>query len=232
MHTVSRFRTLWQQLQDRARSGGPMYAAQGVLNRIIPKRLFSINVIELQEHNLCDVRRGDTANVRWGTPEDLDSLVRFKHSREKLLARFERGLRVIILELGGEVAGWQWYEDNSHDDFGWLRFKLSAGDIWAFDALVAPDQRGKGIFARMRRFSATELSKAGYRRIVGWHDALNRSSLRARTKTGSRPLGRIYWLRFLTVTCVYDGRSIRIGRWSPRRRLELPVAIFGNEDGS
>ena len=156
----------------------------------------------------------------------------FGHSRENLRARFEGGARVAIVELGGQIAGWNWFEENSHDELDWLRFKLSPGDIWGFDALVVFSQRGKGLFARIRRFAATELSKAGYRRILSWHDVLNRSSLRARMKTGSRPLGRIYWLRFLTVTLVYDSRSIRIGRWTPTRRLELPVAIFGNEDGS
>ncbi len=207
---------------------GPLYAAQVGLARAVPQWLFHANVEVVHALDLGGwaERPLDESGLRWAGEADFDRLVAFGSDPAELSARFARGARVAILEQDGRVAAWNWFETEGHDDYDWLRFTLSPDEIWGFNGRVASAFRGRGAFARVRSFAARDLAREGYRRIVSNIDALNRSSLRARAKTGSTALGRFFWIRILGVTLVSLGGAVRIGRWGPRRRLAMATARF------
>ncbi len=210
---------------------GPLYALQVGLARALPQWLFHANVEVVHALDLGDwaERPLDESGLRWAGEADFERLVAFGIDPAELRSRFARGARVAILEQDGRVAAWNWFETDSHDDYDWLRFTLSPGEIWGFNGRVAPAVRGRGAFARVRGFAARDLAREGYRRIVSNIDALNRSSLRARAKTGSAALGRFFWIRALGVTLLRVDGSMRVGRWGPQRRLALATSSFNGE---
>ncbi len=210
---------------------GPLYAAQTGLARALPQWLFHANVEVVHALELTDWadRQLEEGGLRWAEEADFDRLVAFGIEPAELRARLARGARVAILEQDGRIGAWNWFEAEGHDDYDWLRFTLSPGEIWGFNGRVAPDLRGRAAFARVRGFAARDLAREGNCRIVSNIDALNRSSLRARAKTGSVALGRFFWVRLLGVTLVVLNGRLRIGRWGPQRRLALATEIFRGE---
>ena len=178
-------------------------------------------VVELGEEHFAPP---DDPEIRWATSSDLDALARFQGRPVDLVrARMESGVRTVIAVQDGRLIGAIWYNPRSAEMDDWLRFTTAPGTVWAIGTRVAPDYRGQHLFRRMARLGMSYYARAGYSRVFGWIEALNRNSLRASAGVGSIVVGRVLTFRMLGLSLVYFDGSLHLGRWHANRVLELRV---------
>ena len=224
-HGLAGFIQLWR----KARGMGLPYAAQRLLMR--PHSLFFINTFIIFELNLRNWMHDQNSEpyIRWATPEDLDLLTTRGHDPSLLRHRFERGARACIMERAGQLIGHAWLDPNDYTKDGCLLFMSSPEDVWSIDGWVAPEYRGQHLYNRIKGAAASECARRGYSRMLSCVDILNRNSIRTQHSMGSKSIGRVFIVRFLGFTLIGYRRSIRLGRWSNRRPLQLSLHSFDRE---
>lgn len=206
---------------------GPLYAMQLVLERLVPEILFQANAVVLTVNDLsmgADPGAPDR-DTRWATVEDLDLLATSGGDPAELRARFARRGQAAILEEGGKLVAYRWYEPDYQDAYDWLRYVSPPNSVINSLAWVAPESRGQGVFARLKSFSSAEHARNGVRQAIGAIDLLNRNSLKASLRQ-NQIFGGFWFVRVLGLTILRAPGYTRIGWWGPGRRLELPLAIF------
>ena len=158
--------------------------------------------------------------VRWATRDDLDLLTSLGRSRDELVARFEAGDRVCMALRDGGPVGYFWFRADSWRE-GDVEFAIPHGEVWGYDAFVAPHARGGGIHPRMASWAARELSGAGVRRYLSGIDYTNEPSLRSAAARGARRIGSILVIRMLGLAVLrerWEGRGRPAWRLYRRRR--------------
>lgn len=221
----------WRKLRRKISQVGLLYTVQLLLKQYIPSILFAVNSMEINGSDVRNLRRAPESdpNIRWASTDDFDFLVTSGYySAEQTRALFARGARAAILVREGELLACMWLEakaqvGESLVNEDWLRYALSPTDFWTINAWVASDERGRDVYAQVRDFAASDYARAGFTRLVGAVDSLNRNSLRAGRKKGARPIGRLYFLRFLGFTLVRFAGSTHFGWWGLGRRFVLPI---------
>jgi len=220
----------WRKIRRKTRESGPLYTTQLVIQHLIPKNLFNVQMFFLCELDLRKFARvrGNDPEIRSATEKDVDLLANLGPSPSFWCASFERGARVWVLEREGQVIAFMRLiaSDYSEDWLFPILFKGPPKDIWGTFLKVVPECRGQGIGPRMNRHVASECARLGYSRIMSCVDTLNRNALRADQKVGYRRIIHFIVIRFLGFTLVHSKGSLRLGRWSSRRRLELQVDLF------
>ena len=214
---------LWARLRDKVRREGLPYALQR-LSRRLPPALFYANRFVVFALDLPLAQQPAAEAVREAGPSDAAALAHEGRRRAEIQARFGGGARVWIEERDGRLVGHAWCDPRSLPWDHCLRLTGAPGDIWSSDGWVAPDQRGKGCYTRVKGAAAQACAEAGYRRLIAAVDALNRNSVRANRAIGAEPVSRGFLLRLLGLCLVgHDGR-IRIGIWTETKPLELRLA--------
>lgn len=131
---------------------------------------------------------------RWAGPEEADRLGAFQHGAAGVSARLARGERCAIVEDEGRIVAWVWIvPQGSYDEAG-LIVHLGPGEVWAYDALVAPGHRGRRLSPGLKHAVARDLAGEGVWRIVSTVDRLNTASLRAASRSG-QPVARFVQLQ-------------------------------------
>ena len=102
-------------------------------------------------------------------------------------ARAGNERRCIEARFAGRVVGFTWYSVRECHFQGY-RFPFGPDEAYLFDAYVAPDHRGRGLAACLRRLGYAELRAAGRTRFYSITDAFNRSAKRYKKKLGGRPI--------------------------------------------
>ena len=215
---------------SRVREIGPLYSAQRALLHVFPRRWFEVNMWYLREADLAESHSKRTTGdkVRWATAEDFDLLAAFgdvaKINGAEIRSRLTLGHKVAVFIRDGRVFGWHWFANGWVDQHDWLRVLMDEDECFGIMALVDPACRRQGIARQLVYFAHSDLQRAGYRRLVGFTDALNRPSLRAYNMRETS--GRVFYIRFLGLTFCRIGRFMRIGRWEPDRRLEIHTRLI------
>jgi hypothetical protein len=139
---------------------------------------------------------------RYGTADDLDRLAapEFEYdaaARGFGLERLAAGDRLVLGERGGRIVfyGWVMYGqmDMGLRDYAPLR----SSQAYTYKLFTVADSRGQRICAAYYDWLKGELSAAGYRSVLAWVEAGNRSSIRAHQRAGFRQAGTIWHARFL-----------------------------------
>jgi hypothetical protein len=224
----------WRKFRRKTSQVGLPYTAQLLFKQYVPNFLFAVNALVITGSDVRNLRRAPESdpNIRWATADDIDLLVTSSlYSTEQTRALFARDARSAILVREGELLACMWLEakaqvGESLVNEGWLRYGLSPGDFWTINVWVTSGERGRDLYSQVRDFAASDYARAGFTRLVGAIDSLNRNSLRAGRKKGARLLGRLYFLRFLGFTLVRFAGSTHFGWWGLGRRFVLPVERF------
>lgn len=163
--------------------------------------------------------------VRWGGREDVELLTALGRTRTEVEARFDAGDRVCLALRQGEPVGYFWFRADSwrEDD---VEFVIPHGELWGYDAYVAPHARGQGIHPRMATWAAEQLAHHRVPRYLSGIDYVNAPSLRSAATRGARQIGSILVMRVLGLAVLRE----RWGEASPswrvyRRRRGTTVAI-------
>lgn len=222
----------WQKLRDKVRREGFAYALQ-LLSRRLPPALFYANrfivfALDLPANPPGKAAEAEPAGLREASVADSEILAHEGRSRAEIEARFAGGARAWIEAREGRLLGHAWIDPRSLPWDRCLRLTGAAGDTWSIDGWVAPDQRGRGCYTRVKGAAAAGCAAAGHRRLLAAVDALNRNSVRANRAIGARPVSRGFILRLFGLCLIgHDGR-LRAGIWTEAEPLELGLGPEGS----
>ena len=218
-------RTVLRRIQE----SGAVYTAYLILNRSIPHGTLTLAKMSVREVRLTKaVAKGhDSRNVRWASPKDWNLLRRAGYSDSILERRFASRCRVAVYEEDGEVIGVSWYAPVTEAQ--WEEYQVSFDfpltGIWNLDLWVSSDHRGKGIAGTILAFANATLRAEGYRYVYGIIVEMNKNSLRANEKAGSREIGRFVFIRFLFLMFFRTEGRWYLGRFDERKLFRVPLRI-------
>jgi len=203
---------------------GPVYAAVLALRRLVPDRLLRLSHCSLYRLDTREARALEPLPARWATPADASLLEAFGHLRPEIEARLARGSLACVVESSGRLDAYVWFQAGEFFDAEVrTRFRLQPGDIWLYDAMVAPEQRGQGIYPRLLATAASLLRARGYARIWIEIDDLNRNSIAAHCAAGARPLERISILEIAGFARITGGSGHTLWLRPGAARLSEPA---------
>lgn len=195
-----------RELVGGARSLGLLYTIACISERLIPASLFRVGHELLMEINLQGdlVSDRDQGELIWAGLEDPEWLSGFKPSN--LLSRLKRsalqnerlmmGDRVLMFKQNGMLSAYVWFRTNSFKEVAdGITYALSPKTVWLYDARVDTAYRGKGMYRRLLKAAARDLTKFGYSRIVLAVDNLNRNAVRGHLAADAIIVGRVLLVR-------------------------------------
>jgi GNAT superfamily N-acetyltransferase len=182
-------------------------------------------VLELETSRAGD----DTLDgLRWADRSEHALLAAFGHPASTLSERFARGDRVCVLVSGGRLEGYAWFHSTAYEEPEVrTRFRMQPGEIWLYDAMVAPERRGEGLYPQLLAGAARRLALLGVQRVLIFVDERNRNSLRAHVAGGAKPIARIKASGLFGFVRVVDGRDgssrwLAPGRWYDTAAERVP----------
>ncbi len=211
-------------MNRKIREVGLLYTIQITVERLIPDALFRLRGAVFVDIDLRE-SRGNTGldrEVQWATEADLDALAIGYRTPAELRKRMRDGARVAYVERDGKVVSFAWFQPDFGDLNGWLRMtSLPGEDVWSIDAWTISAYRGQNLYPRILGVACAEFARAGYTRMLSVIMSLNRNSLKASEKIGTKRLVTLYYLRLLGLTLLWGELGFRLGRWSRKRYLEI-----------
>lgn len=216
---------IWLRLYSKLREVGPLYLAQLTLQRAFVPRLFEVDWRVIVAMDLRILPQGVAdGDIREATTNDIDRFVAFGERADVIRNRLRNGQRGWVVERNGCFLGYDWLGLPLKTISPWLFIEGSEGDVWGHFIKIRNDCRGTGLGPRLRRHVAQECARAGYTRMLGTIDGLNRNSQSALSKAGFGPLGTVFFVSLLGLTLVRHGRRWRLGFWSADQPLQISVA--------
>lgn len=154
-----------------------------------------------------------------GNSADIATIAGFESWRteERLRARLANGDLCIMLKNKGRIAGFTWADFVKVGD-PVCDYALAPGEAYLYDAVVAPEYRGRGLAGYMRAESYRHLRAAGRHAFYSVSDCFNTPAIRFKKKLNAE-IARLYLrIRF--------GKRV-LGRWQlrdyDRRRAKTTV---------
>jgi GNAT superfamily N-acetyltransferase len=170
--------------------------------------------------------------IRWASVEDIDAIAELRGNPAEIRRWFEHGYDIAVAERDRRIVGFECYQ-RSHQNREnwslpnrkepWLRLQVNTGHIWCIAAHVYPRHRGQNIVADLIFFAAEHYVKLGYSYAFGVIDADNVTATRAHAKRGFHPIGQLFLIRALWFAFLRLGHCLKIGWWSAKRPLAVPV---------
>jgi GNAT superfamily N-acetyltransferase len=188
--------------------------------RIIPAPVFRLTSMVILELIPSPDPPADRSPF-WAAQFDTAALRAFGHTKETIARRFAAGAKACVMTEGTQALGYVWFGTRFHDeeDLG-VRFVLSAGDSWLYDAMVAPERRGRGIYPRLLRSAAYDLRRDGTQRILIAIETANRNSIKSHQTSGARIVAKVTGLRLLGFTVARHSGGWLVG-WAGAGCLPL-----------
>ena len=189
---------------------GPVYGAVLALRRILPARLLRYSRCSLYALDTDAAAALEPIAARWADASDRELLTGFGHRCEEVDERIARGSLACVIASGGRLSGYVWFQPGEFLDAELrTRFRMREGEIWLYDAMIASELRGQGLYPRLLAAAAALLRQRGYRRIWIQIDDLNRNSISAHCAAGAVARGRASILEVCGLARVADERGAR-----------------------
>jgi hypothetical protein len=206
---------------------------RGTIGQVLSRSLFPAWAYRRNDMliaRLEDVRRLPRALpdilIRWGGPDDEADLTRIRPRHDGYGEHFRAGKRLLVGEVGGEVASFNWFDfDEVHDSpANGYRFELPPRSVWAFGFEVDPKFRMSGVFHKHWYEAMAMLGEMGVDRVYGSIQNDNPRSVNSHRRLGFEILYEFLLLRI--------GGVIR-HRVLPFGEADLPSSSgFGRWEGT
>lgn len=127
-----------------------------------------------------------------GNSADIAAIAGFDawRTEERLRARLEKGDLCIMLKNKGRIAGFTWADFDKVTDPA-CDYKLAPGEAYLYDAVIAPEYRGRSLAAYMRAESYKHLRAAGQRTFYSVSDCFNTPAIKFKKKLNAE-ITRLY----------------------------------------
>lgn len=172
---------------------------------------------------------GDPISPEWITAGDprAGELTALGLTDAEVAERLRRGPCAAHFGEGaaGGLYAYLWVHDHTAYDEEGVLFALRPHDVWMYDGVVRPDQRGRRLHPRLFLGVARDLQvrHGDGLRLVSTADAINTSSIRAYSNRGARRIGAYLLLRLGPLRVLREDVGGR-ARWRVSLRpIELPV---------
>jgi GNAT superfamily N-acetyltransferase len=206
-----------------------MYTFFLTLNYCISENIFRFVSMSVREVRLAESLRkwSDSPGLRWATADDRVMLIRAGYDEGSLQRRFAASCRAVIYEENGELIVACWYAPLAMEQ--WEEYQVSLDfpttGTWNFDLWVLPSHRGRGIAGKMLGFGNAALYAEGYRSVYGVIVGMNKNSLRANEKAGSREIGHFLFVRLINFAYFRAADTIHFGRFEKGKKFAVPLRI-------
>lgn len=228
--------SLVQRLRHKRAEVGLYYMLRIlVLDFLVPSWLFDTRDFALL---VWDFDRSPPAEpsepgIRSAAKSDTALLCQLGRPAAEISKRFEEGASTSVVTQSGELQGYHWVKPGPWFKLAWLAFQPSSpNDIFSLDTRVKWSYRGRDLARQLRWHAAARAKRQGYRRMYCTIDTHNRNSLRAAQKVGYHPIARLRFFRLLGLTLILVDDRRRLGFWTRRRPLIIPVASFEGFQGT
>lgn len=222
---MDRYGTNLARIRFRLREVGLAYTLYLALQRLSSRRFFQCQrmfIIALPiDAAACDVPPHPC--IREATRDETSRIAAIGGPVADVEEHFDRGDRCWVFERDGMLLACDWIRHSAQDRIGWIILGKSSDEIWSAGILVDRTQRGQGIAPQLRAQVIRECARSGVRRMLGFIDTPNRNSVRALDRVGYRPLGILFYVRFLGFAVVHSGKRWRFGVWREGSPLRLSM---------
>jgi ribosomal protein S18 acetylase RimI-like enzyme len=199
------------RLVRKVREVGLRYTIRLVIRMVVPAYVFRLTrMVILQLRPQTATPASAAEGIRWAGADDVAQLDAFGHTAEVVQERLDAGARSCVVLRDGALLAYVWFHGPTHDEEDLaVRFVLGPQELWLFDAMVHPEQRGQGIYPGLLRFAACDLAREGVRRIWIAIETSNRNSVRAHRSAGAEPVATVCSLRVAGFTFVSRRGRVR-----------------------
>jgi ribosomal protein S18 acetylase RimI-like enzyme len=130
------------------------------------------------------LKRGDSA--------DVAAIAGFESWRtlERVRARLEKGDLCVMLKKEGRIVGFTWADFDGIDDVA-CDYKLNPCEAYLYDAVIAPEYRGRGLAAYMRAESYKQLRGTGHHTFYSVSDCSNTPAIKFKQRLNAE-ITRLY----------------------------------------
>jgi GNAT superfamily N-acetyltransferase len=180
--------------------GGSVLIAARKLMQRVPAVPLDFNCLYFFEYTGLPPADGFFGNgrtgleVRGGTPEDLEGLVRCQNSRQAFLNRFRWSDHCVVAEEAGRIVGYQWFCSRPihlEERYAY-RVEIPADAVYTYDAFILPEYRLTGIWLRFHSWYLRSLMERLHKtRILTSIDRGNRLSINTHLRFGYQPVRRV-----------------------------------------
>ncbi len=128
----------------------------------------------------------ENISIRWGSREDEEALLRIRPRSGGYAANFDRGDLLVVGEVSGEVASFNWFETNRvHiSRSNGYTFDMGPGAAWVYGFEVEPRFRMSGVFHKHWVVAMDLLAGRGIERVYGSIQADNPRSINSHRRLG------------------------------------------------
>jgi len=212
-------------IRDKIGEVGFAYTLYLILLRVSSPRVFESKKFFVITCDLppCGSRPPSAEGFREAAREDMALFTRFGDSEREIRHRFALGRRVWVIERGGRFLACDWLGGSVRHVSDWFLLEGSEGDVWSSYIAVDKEYRGMGLGPLLKSLVLQECARLGFKRGLGSIATLNRISVRALSKVGYKPIGRVFFLSLLGFSAVRCGSKWRFGTWSRKRPLRVSL---------
>ena len=131
--------------------------------------------------------------------ESYASVDYFQKSLAILKSRLDEGQVGFVAKHNGRIVAGGWIEFGTARSTGSMKraFPLAADEAYLHSGFTVQEYWGNRVRPTLLSFQCNWLTKANYRRTVGFIASSNKSSLRAFPKSGGRRVGTVGYLEIL-----------------------------------
>jgi GNAT superfamily N-acetyltransferase len=120
---------------------------------------------------------------------------------EQVNQRVQDGHHLYIAKSNAEVIGFFWVMVGTFGiDFLHSSFALRPDEALSLNGYIHKAYRGKRIMSALKAFAFDRLRRKGYKRVIGFYNLTNEASARMNRRFGSRPIGVLTYISFLSLT--------------------------------
>lgn len=141
----------------------------------------------------------DCAEIKKGSINDIEKLVRCQNKRDIFLRRFKSGEHCLLAIVNGQVVGYEWFcvgPKHIEERYGY-EIAIPADVMYAYDAYVLPDYRNRGIWSQLL-FACSELMNENNKKsIMSFVDYGNDVSFNVHKSFGFSQVKSIFFINIL-----------------------------------
>ena len=184
----------------------PFLILQTILDRIpgCPFHIGKFYTLELAAERAKRMR--GFGSVREGGPQDVAGMCLLENKEALFRQRFTAGERCVVAVDKDEIVGYEWFclKPLYIEECSSYRLNIPQDTIYAYDALVKPAYRLRGIWQLFKKHLLDQGRRIGRDNILTLIDHDNTPSLKAHLRFGFVIVKQIKMLRFLNKSFFFE----------------------------